>query len=72
MGGEDYVEVVVVLKTVREKSILVSAAEDRTVQAWIGRNCIYGPDEQGLERLRTPQETTIRMFRWVAEKEGLI
>lgn len=69
--SEDYVEVTVVLKAVRAKSILVSAVDDNTVQAWIGRSCIYGPDEAGLDKLRTPQETTIRMFRWVAQKEGL-
>jgi len=69
---EDYVAVDVVLKAVREKSILVSAAEDPTVQAWIGRGCIFGPDDSGLDKLRTPQQTTIHIFRWLAQKEGLI
>lgn len=71
--SEDYVEVEVVLLAVREKSIRVRpAADDSADPVWVARSCIHGIDERDLDNLSTNQTITLRIFRWLAEKEGLL
>lgn len=67
---DDYVEVSLKIMQVFHKSIRVVGPDGGSV--FVGRSCIYGPDEQKLDQMSFPQEVNLRMFRWLAKKESLI
>lgn len=69
---DNYVDVEVVLKVVRPKSILVMASDGDQNGVWIPRSCINGADEVSLDGTSVPQKMTVRMFEWIAQREGLI
>jgi hypothetical protein len=65
----EYIEVDLRVLRVYPNSIIVEGPDGDVV---IGRSCIYGPDEQDLEDLDVPDDVTLRVFRWLANKEGLL
>jgi len=71
-GDEHYVEVDVVLKAVRPKSVLVASAEDDSVTAWIGRSTIDGTQDSWLDHSKLGEPFTLRVMEWVARKNGLL
>jgi hypothetical protein len=68
-GRDDYVPVTATLRRVTGKAVLL-AGEDG--ECWIPRSCINGADERALDSLSLDEEVTLRMFEWIAEREGLI
>lgn len=50
----------------------------RTVRAvnidnlWIARACIHGADERNIDKHDIGDEIELRVFSWLAEREGLL
>ncbi|HLY06120.1 MAG TPA: hypothetical protein VKR31_10260 [Rhizomicrobium sp.] len=39
---------------------------------WIPRSCIHGVDEQQIDSANVGQELDLRIFEWLAKREGLV
>lgn len=72
MMSDDYVEVTAKLRAVRPKAVLLDVNGQDARGAWVPRSCIHGADDRGLDNIALGEEVTLRMFKWIADREGLI
>lgn len=71
-AGDTYVGVTVILHRRTAKAVQVSPESDLSVTAWIPRSCLHGADDSVIDALALPDEVSIRIFQWIADREGLI
>lgn len=71
MVSDSYVTVTATLKARSQKAILLSHDENLG-GAWIARSCIHGADERKLDDYAIGDEVELRLFEWLAEKEGFV
>lgn len=69
--SDAYVGVTVILRARTAKGVKLSPAADEDHSAWIARSCLHGADDSALDAVAIGDEISLRMFEWVARKEGL-
>lgn len=65
VSGETYVRVTGMIETRTTKAVKFN-------NAWIPRFCIHGADEREIDKHEIGDEIELRMFDWVAEREGFL
>lgn len=69
MSGDEYVTIECMFVGLRPKAVKIDVDGHQT---WIPRSCIHGCDDSSLAALDGGNEFSLRMFRWIAEREGLL
>ena len=72
MSGDDYVGVTATLRARTAKAVLLDVGEEVSRGSWIPRSCLYGPDDSAVDNVAIDSTVTLRMFEWIANREGLI
>lgn len=70
--SDNYVGVTVILQKRSVKAVLVSPVADPSVSVWIPRSCIHGADDSAIDAIALGDEVTLRMFEWIANREGML
>lgn len=70
-ADEKYVGVTVILRRLTAKAALVSPSAAPEHEAWVPRSCIHGADDSALDAVALGDEIALRMFQWIAQKNGL-
>lgn len=70
MSSEDYVRIAAVLVRVNPRSFILRREDGDEVV--VGRSCVNGCDEPAVADAIPGDEVELRVFRWLAEREGLI
>lgn len=65
VSGETYVTLTGMIETRTTKAVKFNGA-------WIPRACIHGADEREIDKHENGDEIQLRMFEWVAEREGFL
>ena len=67
--SDTYAKIDCVFVRCTDKAVLVRVNDNVT---WIPRSCIHGADERTLDSADNGEEMNLRIFAWVAERDGFL
>lgn len=70
--SEAYITIPVIVRGRTAKGVKLSPVAEPDHAAWIGRSCIHGADDMEIDACKIGDELDVRMFDWVARKEGFV
>lgn len=70
MNSETYVTIQGVLKRINTNSFIIENPDEE--ECVVGRSCVHGADERRLNQSDIGNEIEIRIFAWLANKEGFV
>ena len=65
--SDAYVKIDCLIVKVTPKAVLIDVNGS---EHWVPRSCIHGGDEIRLDALHVDDEVELKIFQWIAEREG--